>query len=99
MSGRRHVKQPNEVLDYDFDFSEWLAQEGDALQASTSTSTITADAGITLTTKTHDVATGRVKQRIAGGTAGQAYKVTCRITSSPSGQEKEAELVLQVQDN
>jgi hypothetical protein len=95
----RHTKQPAEVLPYDFDFGPWLENEGEALQASTATSTVTADTGISVAgTKTHDVATGVVQQWVSGGTAGQRYKITCVITLA-SGKVKELELVIVVQDN
>jgi len=95
---RRFIKQPSENLDYDFDFGPWLEDEADTLQASTGSSDVSADAGVTLGTKTHDVAMGIVKQWISGGTAGQRYQVTCQITTT-GGRVKEAELVIVVQDN
>lgn len=95
---RRLPKQPNEVLPYDFDFGPWLANEDDALQASLLTSEVTADAGITIEEKTHDIATGVVQVRISGGTAGHRYKVTCRITTA-GGKVKELEFVLVVLDS
>lgn len=85
----RFLKQPNETLDYNFDFSLWMPT-GDSIASST----VTADAGITLGTKTN---TGNTVQQFISGSTEGTYKVTCRITTT-QGRIKEAEILIQVMD-
>ena len=69
------LKDPSAVLDYVFDWTEWLAA------AETITvHTITADTGITVDSSTE--LDGKVTVWLSGGTAGINYKVACKITTS-----------------
>ena len=69
------LKDPSAVLDYVFDWTEWLAA------AETITDhTITADTGITADSSTEDA--GKVIVWLSGGTAGINYKVACLVTTS-----------------
>ena len=69
------LKDPSAVLDYVFDWTEWLAA------AETITDhTITADTGITADSSTES--DGKVTVWLSGGTAGINYKVACKITTS-----------------
>ena len=69
------LKDPSAVLDYAFDWTEWLAA------AETITDhTITADTGITADSSTEDA--GKVIVWLSGGTAGINYKVACLVTTS-----------------
>ena len=69
------LKDPSAVLDYVFDWSDWLAA------AETITDhTITPDTGITVDSSTED--DGKVTVWLSGGTAGINYKVACLITTS-----------------
>jgi hypothetical protein len=82
-------KQPGEVLDYDFDFTDSLA-EGDTV----STATVTVSpSGLTLSTKT--VSSPTVKQWVSGGTAGTRYRLTCAAVTS-GGRTHEEEMVIPV---
>jgi hypothetical protein len=91
------TKQPAEDLDYDFDFSDFInnTAAGDTI----STANVTADAGITLGTKTILSAgtTHKVKQWISGGVDGTSYVVTCRATTA-AGRVKEKEFRLKVKE-
>ena len=69
------LKDPSAVLDYAFDWTEWLAT-GETI----TDHTITADTGVTVDSSTED--TGKVTVWLSGGTAGINYKVTCLITTS-----------------
>ena len=69
------LKDPSAVLDYVFDWTEWLAT-GETI----TDHTITADTGITVDSSTED--TGKVTVWLSGGTAGINYKVACLITTS-----------------
>ena len=69
------LKDPSAVLDYVFDWTEWLAT-GETI----TDHTITADTGITVDSSTE--LDGKVTVWLSGGTAGQNYKVACLITTS-----------------
>ena len=69
------LKDPSAVLDYVFDWTEWLAT-GETI----TDHTITADTGITVDSSTES--DGKVTVWLSGGTAGQNYKVACLITTS-----------------
>jgi len=69
------LKDPSAVLDYAFDWTEWLAT-GETI----TDHTITADTGITVDSSTEDA--GKVTVWLSGGTAGINYKVACKITTS-----------------
>jgi len=77
------LKDPSAVLDYVFDWTEWLAT-GETIAVDSETGekliTITADTGITVDSSTED--TGKVTVWLSGGTAGINYKVACLITTT-----------------
>ena len=86
------TQQPNERLDYDITFDEFLAAGDTLVSAST-----TSDVGITVDLPIID-GTGRVvKQWISGGTTGTTYKIQIRATSS-SGVIKEIEFKIKVRE-
>ena len=69
------LKDPSAVLDYVFDWTEWLAT-GETI----TDHTITADTGITVDSSAES--DGKVTVWLSGGTAGINYKVACKITTS-----------------
>ena len=69
------LKDPSAVLDYVFDWTEWLA----TVETITDY-TITADTGITVDSSTED--DGIVTVWLSGGTAGINYKVACLVETS-----------------
>ena len=77
------LKDPSAVLDYVFDWTEWLAT-GETIAVDSETGekliTITADTGITADSSTES--DGKVTVWLSGGTAGINYKVACKITTS-----------------
>jgi len=75
MATNQYLKDPDAVLDYMFDWTEWLAT-GETI----TDHTITADTGITV--ETDSEASGKVTVWLSGGTAGINYKVACLITTS-----------------
>lgn len=71
------IKDPDAVLDYAFDWTDWL-QETETISAHT----ITVTAGIT---KDSDSESGGiVTVWLSGGTEGETYPVACQITTSMS---------------
>ncbi len=77
------LKDPSAVLDYMFDWTEWLAT-GETIAVDSETGekliTITADTGITVDSSTES--DGKVTVWLSGGTAGINYKVACLITTT-----------------
>lgn len=73
-------KDPGATLDYQVDWTAWLAV-GETIQG---TPVVTVDTGLTLNPegKTTTVAAGKVTFWLAGGTAGAVYTVVCQITTS-----------------
>ena len=87
----RYAKQPDETLDYLFDFTLWFSGISTDSIAS---ATVTADiAGLTFGAKTIEGLT--VRQFISGGADGVTYKLTCQITTT-QGRVKERDGLLQV---
>ncbi len=84
------LKDPSAVLDYAFDWTEWLA----TVETITD-HTITADTGITVDSSTEDA--GKVTVWLSGGTAGINYKVACLITTS-AGRTDERTIWIKVVD-
>ena len=70
-----HKKDPDAVLDWIFDWNDWLSEA-----ETITTVEFIVDPGITIDTETQTTKTATVW--LSGGTEGQVYRVTCRITSS-----------------
>jgi len=72
------TKDPDAVLDYAFNWSDWL----DSTQEETIESyVVTADAGLTV--DSHAESDGKVTVWLSGGTvAATYYKVACKVTTS-----------------
>ena len=68
------IKDPDAVLDYQWQWASWLAT-GDAID----TATVTADTGLVVDSST--ATSDTVTAWLSGGTAGENYRVTCRITT------------------
>jgi len=97
----RFYKQPAETLDYDIEFSEFLA-DGDTLVT-------TGDPAVPVPLDVTVVPSGlmlgptvvingtRVKQWLSGGTNGVSYKITLTLTSN-AGRVKQVEFVVRVKD-
>lgn len=69
------AKDPNSVLNYAWDFTDWLIT-GDSL----SDHSVIADAGITVDSSAINGA--YVDVVLSGGTVGTSYDVTVRVTTS-----------------
>ena len=82
------LKDPSAVLDYVFDWNEWLAT-GETI----TDHTITADTGITVGSSSES--DGKVTVWLSGGTAGINYKVACLITTT-AGRTDERTLWIRV---
>lgn len=93
-SAFRVTKDPNAVLPYGFDWSDWL-EEGDAIASATWTITSpTGDASpvvVDSDSETDTVATAV----LSAGTVGNTYFATCRITTD-SGYIDDRTLTIEV---
>ncbi len=97
----RFIKQPAETLDYDIDFSEFLA-DGDTL---VTVGDPPVPSPLDVTVNPTGLSLGptvvidgkRVKQWLSGGTNGVAYKITLTMTSN-AGRIKQVEFVVRVKD-
>ena len=86
------IKDPNAVLDYGFDWSDWL---GNAETIVTST-WINPD-GITVVTSSNSSEATVVW--VSGGTAGKSYRLTNRIvTNNSPARTDDRTLLIEVQD-
>lgn len=70
-----HVKDPDAVLDWVWDWNEWL-DDGETI----STSDFIVSVGLTIDSDSNTTKTATVW--LSGGTAGQVYQVTNRITTT-----------------
>jgi len=84
------TQQPNEKMDYDIDFSEWMPA-GDVI---TLAAVSVLPAGLTAS---YAIQSPAVKVWLDGGTAGVTYKVTVLATTN-DGRKKEVELKVKVKD-
>lgn len=87
----RFNKQPGEVLDYDFIYTDWLTERNDTIL----TYTVTAEPGLTVDSVV--TSNGVVKCFLSGGATGASYKVTCVVTTVGL-RTKEAELLVKVKE-
>lgn len=85
-----YLKDPDAVLDFGFDWSDWL-ETGETI----SDYTITAETGITVDSDSE--ADGIVTVWLSGGTAGGNYPVACKIVTSASRTD-ERTMVIRVQN-
>lgn len=74
-----YIKDPDAVLDYKFDWSDWLAV-GETI----STASVTVTSGITKDSDSITDTNTSVTVWLSGGTESMLYKATCRITTSDS---------------
>jgi hypothetical protein len=79
------VKDPDAVLDYQFDWSDWLGSD------TVSTSTWTVPTGITKVTDTKTTTTTTIW--LSGGTAGNEYTITNRIVTAGGRTEDRSFLI------
>lgn len=84
----KFIKDPSAVLDWMFDWSDWLAS-GETI----TNHTITANTGITVDSSAEDA--GKVTVWLSGGTAGESYKVACLIETG-AGRKDERTIWIKV---
>lgn len=80
------IKDPNDELIYEVDWSEWLGDD----EIVSSTFTISTAPDAELTKDNPGIVTGNQKTvvRLLGGTVGKQYRITNQITTDESPTEK-----------
>ena len=81
-------KDPDAVLDYKFDFSQWLTGE------TILTRTVVVDPGITKDSDSITDSSTSVTVWLSGGTAGTAYNVACKITTATRTDERTITIIV-----
>lgn len=76
---RAFVKQPGEILDYDFDLSDWLTLQDDDLSEDV---LVTAPDGIQVVGQGRVPAEDRVKVWVKGGSDAYTYPITLTMTTT-----------------
>ena len=84
------VKDPDAILDWHFDWVNWLAA-GETI----STSTFITTAGITVTSNSSTATNTTVW--LSGGTPGQPYRITNRIVTT-AGRTDDRSVTIRVKD-
>lgn len=94
----KYEKQPLEVKDYDVDYAPWLTAITDTLASlATSVVCLTDATDETLEVDSTTFTDDTVKVWISGGTDGEQYKLTLRVTTT-GGRVDESELIFRVRD-
>jgi hypothetical protein len=89
----RMVKQSGETLDYDVDYTDWFENRTDDAASHTAT----AETGITVVTSS--LASQIVRVVLSGGTDGETYKITVRVTTNAATPIiKEADFTVRIKD-
>jgi len=79
---QKYKKQPVDRLDYDFDYSQWLAADDEIISAVTKIENLNPTASETPVEIDSTVTLPRfVKIWLSGGAAGDFFKVSCTITT------------------
>lgn len=90
------TKQPNEILDFDIDYTAVLAGRTDTL--TTPSVTITPSTGTPVTAPTPTISGNKVKVVVSAGTDAVTYKVTVTVNTTPAGLRYEDEVNIVVQE-
>ena len=86
---RSFVKDPDAVLDYEWDWSAWLGTDTIASH------TVTAATGLTVDTS--EATTTAVTAWLSGGSVGASYAVTCHVVTA-AGREDDRTATITVQE-
>lgn len=88
---REWDKDPQAVLDWQFNWSNWLS----AGESITGTPVVTVDSGLTKDSQSNTGNT--VTVWLSGGTLGTLYKVACRVTTN-QGRTDERTIGIRITD-
>lgn len=91
MDNTSFIQSPREVLDYTFDFTDWL--DGKTTIAS---AVVTPGTGITVASQSNTTTAVRIV--VSGGTVNTKYKIKCKVTTA-NGLQKESVMTIQIKEN
>lgn len=91
MSLKKFSQDPDEVLDYTLDWSEWLV-DGDVI----SSAAATGDTGLTVGS-TVSFTTTTTTVWLSGGSAGSSYDVAVHVVTA-GGREGDRSITLQIKE-
>lgn len=96
----KFTKQPVEVLDYQFDFTDWLADRSDTISGTPTVVSVPLTAGAAnLTISSITTSAGVVSFFAAGGIDGVRYEITCTFnTASSPSRTKQDEMIISVKE-
>ena len=86
---RRFTKHPAETIDYDVDFSAWLAARADTVASFT----VESDNGLQIVSSA--LLVGKVRTFVAGGLNGRAYSVATTLVTV-GGRTKRSVILVRV---
>ena len=86
---RSFVKDPDAVLDYEWDWAAWLGTDTIASH------TVTAATGLTVDTS--EATTTAVTAWLSGGSVGMSYAVTCHVVTA-AGREDDRTVTVTVME-
>ena len=88
----KFTKQPREILDYGFDFTDWLSDCNDTI----ATTSVYVE-GVLIEASEPEIVNGLVIAFVFGGVNGKPNKVTCFIQTA-GGRTKEAEISIRIKE-
>lgn len=88
------LKDPDAVLDYPFDWTDWLAEVSDTIFSATAAKT----GSITIDSCTVNVAGLIVIPMISGGTPGETCALTVHIRTTPGLREDDRTIYIKIKE-
>lgn len=90
------VKDPEAVLDYAFDWTQWLGEVSDTIVAATAT-VVPGDASSNVTVDSVSFTDTKVIAWVSGGTDSDTVELICHITTA-AGREDERTMYLKMKE-
>lgn len=82
-SGKKFTeKDPDDILDYPFNYTDWLAAISDSYLSHTFVITNPAGAPTPIAVQSSSVLGGVITPFVSGGTLDATHQLTCRITTT-----------------
>lgn len=81
-SGKKYTeKDPNDILDYPFQYTDWLADIADSYLSHVFVITNPAGASTPIEIVSSSESNGVVTPFVKGGTLNKTHQITCRVTT------------------
>lgn len=92
-----HIKDPNAKLDYPMNWTDWLTEVADTITNSDWLITDPPDIELTIETGLNTNTTTTATVWLSGGTVGQKYWVTNRITTT-GGRIEDRSIIIKIKE-